>query len=290
MATRKLASVLPSPQPHWVGDGFHVFPLFADLAFGQAVSPFLMLDYAAPHAFRPSAKPPGVGAHPHRGFETVTLVYDGEIEHRDSAGNSGTIGPGDVQWMTAGSGLLHEEFHSREQAKRGGKVSMAQLWVNLPASDKSAAPHYQTILKGDIPVVDLGGATLRVVAGAYGEAKGPARTFSPLHVWDVSATAGAVIDLPIATGDNVLVALFAGSVSVGGREIAQAGLLTFDTQGDMISLKATTDAKLLVLTGTPLGEPIAHYGPFVMNTDAEIRAAIDDFRRGKMGNLDAFAS
>ncbi|MDB5643425.1 MAG: pirin [Hyphomicrobiales bacterium] len=290
MAHRKLTSVLPSPQPHWVGDGFHVFPLFADLAFGQEVSPFLMLDYAAPHEFRPSTKPPGVGAHPHRGFETVTIVYDGEIEHRDSAGNSGTIGPGDVQWMTAGSGLLHEEFHSREQSKRGGKVSMAQLWVNLPKSDKSAAPHYQTILKGDIPVVDLGGATLRVVAGSYGDAKGPARTFSPLHVWDIDAKAGADLELPIAAGDNVMIALFSGAVSVGGREVKQAGLLTFDQQGESIALRVASDAKLLVLTGKPLNEPIAHYGPFVMNSEAEIRAAIDDFRRGKMGDLEAFAS
>ena len=286
MAHRKPTAFLPSPQPHWVGDGFLVRPLFADLAFGQEVSPFLMLDYAAPHEFRPSAKPPGVGAHPHRGFETVTIVYDGEIEHRDSAGNSGTIGPGDVQWMTAGSGLLHEEFHSREQAKRGGKVSMAQLWVNLPAADKSASPHYQTILKGDIPVVALDGgkASLRVVAGAFGDAKGPARTFSTLHVWDVAAKAGADLDLPIAQGDNVLVALFAGAISVDGHQIPQAGLLTFGAEGESVSISATSDAKLLVLTGAPLKEPIAHYGPFVMNTQAEIRAAIDDFRAGKMGD------
>jgi redox-sensitive bicupin YhaK (pirin superfamily) len=267
-----------------------VRPLFADLAFGQEVSPFLMLDYAAPHAFRPTTKPPGVGAHPHRGFETVTIVYDGEVEHRDSAGNSGTIGPGDVQWMTAGSGLLHEEFHSREQSRRGGKVSMAQLWVNLPAREKSTPPHYQTILKDDIPVVDLGGlASLRVVAGSFGEAKGPARTFSTLHVWDIDAKAGADLDLPIAAGDNVMVALLSGAVMVGGREISEAGLLTFDAEGQAVALRVVGDAKLLVLTGAPLREPIAHYGPFVMNTEAEIRAAIDDFRRGKMGNLEAFA-
>lgn len=289
MAHRKLTSFLPSPRPHWVGDGFLVRPLFADLAFGQEVSPFLMLDYAAPTEFRPSAKPPGVGAHPHRGFETVTIVYDGEIEHRDSAGNSGTIGPGDVQWMTAGAGLLHEEFHSREQARRGGKVSMAQLWVNLPAADKSAPPHYQTILQGDIPVVNLGAASLRVVAGAFGETKGPARTFSPVHVWDVNAQAGADLELPIAAGDNVIVALFSGAVTVDGRDFAQAGLLTFGPEGEAISLRVTADAKLLVLTGKPLNEPIVHYGPFVMNSEAEIRAAIDDFRRGKMGTLEAFA-
>jgi redox-sensitive bicupin YhaK (pirin superfamily) len=289
MAHRKLTAVLPSPAPHWVGDGFHVRPLFDDLAFGQAVSPFLMLDYAAPHEFRPSAKPPGVGAHPHCGFETVTIVYDGEIEHRDSAGNSGVIGAGDVQWMTAGSGLLHEEFHSREQAKRGGKVSMAQLWVNLPASDKATPPHYQSILKSDIPTVDLGGkGSLRVVAGAFGNVKGPARTFSPLHVWDIDAQSGADFELPIAAGDNVIIALFSGAVTVDGKTIERPGLLTFDTAGDAVAIAVTSDAKLLALAGKPLNEPIAHYGPFVMNTEAEIRQAIEDFRRGKMGDPATF--
>jgi redox-sensitive bicupin YhaK (pirin superfamily) len=289
MAHRKLVSVLPSPAPHWVGDGFHVRPLFADLAFGQDVSPFLMLDYAAPHEFRPSAKPPGVGAHPHCGFETVTIVYDGEIEHRDSAGNSGVIGAGDVQWMTAGSGLLHEEFHSREQAKRGGKVSMAQLWVNLPAADKATPPHYQSILKSDIPSVDLGGkGALRVVAGAFGDVKGPARTFSPLHVWDIDAKSGADLELPIAAGDNVMIALFSGAVTVDGQAIDRPGLLMFDTSGDAVEMRVTSDAKLLALAGKPLNEPIAHYGPFVMNTEAEIRKAIDDFRRGKMGDPATF--
>ena len=289
MAHRKLTSVRPSPSPHWVGDGFHVRPLFADLAFGPDVSPFLMLDYAAPHEFRPSAKPPGVGAHPHRGFETVTIVYDGEIEHRDSAGNSGTIGPGDVQWMTAGSGLLHEEFHSREQSKRGGKVSMAQLWVNLPAADKRTAPHYQSILKRDIPVVDLDRkGSLRVVAGEFRGAKGPARTFSPLHVWDIDATSGAEIELPARSGDNLLIALLSGAVNIDGHEIDEPGLLTFDSSGDGVEFRVTRDAKLLVLSGRPLNEPIAHYGPFVMNSEAEIRSAIDDFRSGRMGDPATF--
>src|SRR5665647_2535332 len=178
MSQKALTAIHASPPAHWVGDGFLVQPLFASLAFGEEVSPFLMLDYAAPHQFKPSAKPPGVGAHPHRGFETVTIVYEGEVEHRDSAGNAGKIGPGDVQWMTAGSGVLHEEFHSREHAARGGSVSMAQLWVNLPASDKKVAPRYQTVLAGTIPTVEIadGKGALRVVAGAYGEAKGPAKT------------------------------------------------------------------------------------------------------------------
>jgi len=218
----------------------------------------------------------------------VTIVYAGEIEHRDSAGNSGRIGPGDVQWMTAGSGLLHEEFHSREQAKRGGRVSMAQLWVNLPAADKNTPPAYQTILNADIPVVSLDGGkgALRVIAGAFGAAKGPARTFSSLHVWDVDLKAGAHVTLPIAKGDNLSVALFSGAVSVDGRKIGDAGLLMFNEAGESIDLIAEADAKLLVLAGKPLNEPIAHYGPFVMNTQAEIMQAIADFRAGKMGVLD----
>ncbi len=289
MAARPPVAFLPSPPAHWVGDGFHVVPLFADLAFREEVSPFLMLDYAAPVEFPPRAKPPGVGAHPHRGFETVTIVYYGEVEHRDSAGHSGTIGPGDVQWMTAGSGLLHEEFHSREQTKRGGLVSMAQLWVNLPAKDKSASPAYQTILNAQIPTVDLGaGHRLRVIAGAYGDAQGPARTFSDLHVWDVDLKAGADVVLPIAAGDNVMVAHFAGTLHVENQDLPEPGLLMFGPQGDGIALQAKSDVKLLVLAGKPLGEPISHYGPFVMNTDAEIKQAMADFRAGKMGSPDYF--
>jgi redox-sensitive bicupin YhaK (pirin superfamily) len=288
MTARALLSFLPSPSPHWVGDGFFVRPLFADFAFTEKVSPFLMLDYAAPNEFRPTSKPPGVGAHPHKGFETVTIVYAGEIEHRDSAGNSGRIGPGDVQWMTAGSGLLHEEFHSREQSRRGGQVSMAQLWVNLPAADKNTSPAYQTILNADIPVVSLDGGkgALRVTAGAFGAATGPARTFSSLHVWDVDLKAGAHVTLPIAKGDNLSVALFSGAVSIGDRKIGDAGLLMFDEAGESIDLIAEADSKLLVLAGKPLNEPIAHYGPFVMNTQAEIMQAIADFRAGEMGVLD----
>lgn len=288
MAARQPVAFLPAPAPHWVGDGFRVFPLFADYAFREEISPFLMLDYAAPHVFAPRDKPPGVGAHPHRGFETVTIVYDGEIEHRDSAGNSGTIGPGDVQWMTAGSGLLHEEFHSRAQTKRGGPVSMAQLWVNLPAKDKSAPPAYQTILDGQIPVVDLGQGRLRVIAGAYAGVKGPARIFSDLHVWDVTLEADAAAQIAVAAGDNAMIALFSGAIEIAGHTLDQAGLLMFAPTGDSLDFRVTQAAKMLVLCGKPLGEPIAAQGPFVMNTQEEIRQAIADFRAGKMGRLDDF--
>lgn len=288
MAARQPVAFLPAPPPHWVGDGFHVVPLFADLAFREEVSPFLMLDYAAPEHFPPRNKPPGVGAHPHRGFETVTVVYHGEIEHRDSAGNSGMVGPGDVQWMTAGSGLLHEEFHSREQTKRGGPVSMAQLWVNLPAKDKSAPPSYQTLLKEQIPMVDLGNGTLRVIAGAYKGATGPARTFSDLHVWDVDLQAGASASIETVKGDNAMIALFSGAIEIAGHKLAQAGLLMFTQTGESLDFTVEQDAKMLVLCGKPLGEPIVAQGPFVMNTQEEIRQAIADFRAGKMGRLDYF--
>lgn len=291
MSQKALTAIHRSPSAHWVGDGFLVYPLFSDLAFGQEVSPFLMLDYAAPHDFPPSRKPPGVGSHPHRGFETVTIVYEGEVEHRDSAGNHGTIGPGDVQWMTAGAGILHEEFHSREHAARGGRVSMAQLWVNLPARDKRTDPHYQTLLSADIPQVSVaeGRGALRVVAGSYEDRRGPARTFTSLNVWDVTLQAGANFEFAVPTGDNVMVALLSGEVEVEGRNIAGAGLLTFDRTGDVVALSAKAETKLLILSGTPLEEPIAHYGPFVMNTEAEIRESIDNFRRGKMGTLEELA-
>ncbi|MDB5651235.1 MAG: pirin [Hyphomicrobiales bacterium] len=288
MSQKALTAIHASPPAHWVGDGFLVQALFASLAFGQEVSPFQKLDYDAPHQFKPSDKPPGVGPKPHRGFETVTIVNEGELEHRDSAGNAGKIGAGDVQWMTAGSGVLHEEFHSREHAARGGSASMAQLWVNLPARDKKVEPRYQTVLADTIPTVEIAGGkgTLRVVAGAYGTTQGPAKTFTPLSVWDVNLKAGAELDLAIAQGDNVLVALLSGDIRVGADKATGTGLLTFSQTGDNIVLQASADTKLLVLSGRPLAEPIAHYGPFVMNTEAEIREAIDDFRRGKMGELE----
>ncbi|MDB5507818.1 MAG: Pirin domain protein [Hyphomicrobiales bacterium] len=291
MTPRRLTAIHKSPPAHWVGDGFHVQPLFGPLAFGQDVSPFLMLDYAAPHEFPPRRKPPGVGVHPHRGFETVTIVYDGEVEHRDSAGNSGTIGPGDVQWMTAGAGVLHEEFHSREHAARGGTVSMAQLWVNLPARDKRVAPAYQTLFAGEIPVAALaaGRGSLRVVAGSYGDVAGPAHTFSPLNVWDVTLDAGADLELAVPSDHRVMVALLSGSAAVAGTMVSGASLLTFETAGDVVALRAESASKLLVLTGVPLNEPIAHYGPFVMNTEAEIHESIEAFRRGEMGKIEAIA-
>ena len=287
MTTKSIRRILDTPPAHWVGDGFLVRPLFADLAFSNDVTPFLMLDYAAPVEFPPSQTPPGVGGHPHKGFETVTIVYAGEVEHRDSAGHSGKIGPGDVQWMTAGSGLVHEEFHSREASAKGGVVSMAQLWVNLPKRDKNAAPRYQTITDGTIPRVPLpeGAGEVRVIAGSFGEHRGPADTFTPVDVWDIRLTKGATVTLPLKDGFNAVLPVLEGAISVDGKAVGPSKTVLFDRKGESITVTATEDSQLLLLGGEPLDEPIAHYGPFVMNTQEEIRQAIDDFRRGKMGAL-----
>ncbi len=287
MTPKVLVRVIDTPQPHWVGDGFLVRPLFADLAFTNAVSPFLMLDYAAPAQFKPSDPPPGVGPHPHAGFETVTIVYDGELEHRDSAGHTGLIGKGDVQWMTAARGIVHEEFHSRGASRRGGTVSMAQLWVNLPRRDKGAPPAYQDIRDADIPRVELasGAGVARVIAGELLGAKGPARTFSPMNVWDIKLRAGAEVELPISEGDNAVLPVFHGALEIGGRAVDAGKVALFAREGDAITLRARADTQALLLAGSPIDEPIAAQGPFVMNTRQEIQQAMDDYRRGKMGSL-----
>ena len=289
---RKLQVLHDAPRPHWVGDGFHVRSMFSPQTHGSAIDPFILLDYGAPAEFAPAAQKRGVGVHPHRGFETVTIVYDGEVDHRDSTGNGGHIGPGDVQWMTAASGILHEEFHSEAFTKNGGLMEMVQLWVNLPAKDKKAPPGYQTLMKGDIPVVDLpdGAGRLRVIAGAYAGAKGPARTFTPIDIWDVRLNAGgkAAFDLP--EGHTLMLLTQSGTVLLNDEHVARASQLAlFERAGGAISVEANTDAKLLLLAGEPIHEPVVQYGPFVMNTEGEIRQAIADFNAGKFGDVRAFA-
>lgn len=287
---RKILEVYSSPDRHWVGDGFPVRSLFSHYTHGQGTSPFLLLDYAGPARFTPTESRRGVGEHPHRGFETVTIVYQGELEHRDSAGNGGRIGPGDVQWMTAASGILHEEFHSRDFGRTGGTLEMAQLWVNLPAADKMAAPGYQTLLDGDIPSVSLPGdaGVLRVVAGSYSGMNGPARTFTPMNVWDLRLRAGGETTLALPDGQTLIVVVLGGTVLVGGGQVAREGqTILFAPDGGDVTIEANNEAKLLVLSGEPIDEPIAAQGPFVMNTDGEIRQAIDDFRAGRFGRIPA---
>jgi redox-sensitive bicupin YhaK (pirin superfamily) len=287
---KTIAAVQSAPRPHWVGDGFPVRSLFTYDSHGEKTSPFLLLDYAGPARFEPGdvLRPRGVGEHPHRGFETVTIVYEGEVSHRDSTGNGGTIGPGDVQWMTAGGGILHEEFHSEGFSRSGGAMEMVQLWVNLPARDKMTAPGYQSILNRDIPDVALpdGAGSLRVIAGEYAGHKGPARTFSPLQVWDVRLAANARVTLPAPVDHTAIVILLRGAVLVNDKEVLRdAQLALLDRAGEGLSLEANGEAKLLVLTGEPIREPIVGYGPFVMNSHEEIMKAIEDFNSGRFGHM-----
>lgn len=289
---KRVLGVYEAPLPHWVGNGFPVRSLFSYGDHGKALSPFLLLDHAGPHQFTPTTSRRGVGTHPHRGFETVTIVYEGEVAHRDSTGAGGTIGPGDVQWMTAASGILHEEYHSDAYAQTGGNFEMVQLWVNLPAKDKLSAPGYQTLLNADIPTVPLpdGAGSLRVIAGdysaAHAKAQGPARTFTPVNVWDVRLAAGASTELHAQPGHTLALVVLHGTVLINGQEVARAGqLVHLDRAGDVVQLEANNDVTLLWLSGEPIEEPVVGYGPFVMNTEDEIAQAMADFRRGHFGQI-----
>lgn len=286
---RKVLGVFSAPRQHWVGDGFPVRSLFSHASHGDHLSPFLLLDYAGPADFTPAEQPRGVGVHPHRGFETVTIVYQGEVEHRDSTGNGGLIGPGDVQWMTAASGILHEEFHSRTFTKKGGALEMVQLWVNLPAKDKNADPGYQTLLDADIPAVDLpeGAGKLRVIAGEFGGRKGPAKTFTPIDIYDVKLNRNGAVTFNPRYGHTVAVVVLKGTVLVNGSEIAgEAQFALLDRSGGEVTIKANGDASVLILSGAPIDEPVVMRGPFVMNTEGEIRQAMIDFQSGRFGTLE----
>jgi redox-sensitive bicupin YhaK (pirin superfamily) len=266
-----------------VGDAFPVSTMLYYGDDGAAISPFLLLDYAGPAEFPPTKEPRGVGQHPHRGFETVTIIYSGEVEHRDSAGNSGRIGPGDVQWMTAARGILHEEFQSRDFTKTGGMLEMIQLWVNLPKKDKMSAPHYQEILNKNIPVVNLdnGAGTARVIAGEFGREKGAAKTFTPINVWDMRLKAGHKLDLAVPNGHNTAVLVLHGKVSVNDdKAVGRKEIALLSPAGDTVRIEAKEDATVLLMSGEPIDEPIAGRGPFVMNTPEEIQQAYADFRSG----------
>jgi quercetin 2,3-dioxygenase len=271
---------------HWVGDGFPVRSLFS-YANGNRFDPFLLLDYAGPHEFAPGTSKRGVGEHPHRGFETVTIVYQGELEHRDSSGSQGTIGPGDVQWMTAASGVVHEEFHSERFTREGGTLEMVQLWVNLPASEKMSPPRYQGLLDAEIPEVQLAGnaGTVRVIAGEFQGTAGPARTVTPIHLWDVKLAGAQGVELSLPEGHTALIVVQSGAVRINGTAVQAVELAELERTGTQVRLDAEEPSRLLVLSGAPIGEPVAGQGPFVMNTQEEIRQAIEDYRSGRMGRL-----
>lgn len=285
---RQILSVYSAPRPHWVGDGFPVRTMLSHHDQGQHISPFIMLDYAGPAQFEPTKARRGVGAHPHKGFETVTVVYEGEVEHRDSTGAGGLIGPGDVQWMTAASGILHAEYHSPAFAAKGGNFEMVQLWVNLPAKDKSAEPGYQTLLNADIPTVELpnGAGTLRVIAGCFDQAQGPAHTFTPINMWDVRLKRGKSVTLDVPSGHTLSVLVLSGTIEVNGQEIVrEAQMVLLGRKGGGVAIEANGNTKLLVLTGEPIDEPVVAQGPFVMNTAAEINQAMLDYQSGELGTM-----
>lgn len=285
---KKIIDIRRAPSTHWVGDGFPVRSLFSHLGDGADLDPFLLLDHAGPHDFAAADRPRGVGQHPHRGFETVTIVYQGELEHLDSTGSGGRIGPGDVQWMTAGAGILHQEFHSQAFTRSGGTLEMAQLWVNLPAARKMTEPGYQALRSADIPSVPLpdGAGTVRVIAGTMDAVRGPADTHTPMNVLDVRMEPGRRVQLPVTDDWTSVVVVLHGTVLVNDDRVVRGGqVVQLDRAGEGVTVESNTEAVLLVLDGRPIDEPVAGYGPFVMNTQDEIRQALEDFRSGRFGRL-----
>jgi hypothetical protein len=288
-AIKKVAHVYQGAAAHMVGDGFKVQNLFpnGNRMIGKQLSPFFLLDYAAPSYFPPSDKPRGVEEHPHRGFETVTIAYQGALQHRDSGGNAGRISAGDVQWMTAASGVVHEEKHDEEFTKNGGTLEMVQLWVNLPKAHKMDKPRYQSLLKEDIPVIKYeDGSYVRVIAGEWEGQPGAAKTFTPLNLFDIQLKAGKTIQLNLPDGYNTGLVVLKGDVNINDSHQAKGvEIAVFEQAGGQIMVTAVEDASLLLLNGEPIRESIFAYGPFVMNTKEEIVTAIDDFNNGKMGRL-----
>lgn len=284
---KRLAYIKRSNGRHWVGDGFPVQSIFSYSDVAQELSPFLLMDYAGPANFKPTTRKLGVGQHPHRGFETVTIVYEGGVSHRDSSGGGGTIGPGDVQWMTAAAGLIHEEFHSDDYARRGGPFEMVQLWVNLPAKDKMSAPGYQGLTDSQIPRVELplDAGTARVIAGRYEDVSGAARTFTPMNVWDMRLKAGRSLSIELPQGHTSALFVLHGALQVDGHKVGAAELAVLEREDTQLAFETLEDSVVLLLGGEPLNEPIVGHGPFVMNTREEIMQAMYDFNSGKFGQI-----
>jgi len=283
---KEIKKIIKDVPQHWVGDGFPVRSLLS-YGGGNQFDPFLLLDYAGPHEFAPANHKRGVDVHPHKGFETVTILYQGELEHRDSSGSNGKLGPGDVQWMTAGNGIVHEEYHGTEFTERGGTLEMVQMWVNLKSSDKTTSPRYQELRDNQIPRVHLDNdaGTVRLIAGSYGESKGAASTFSPINVWDIELNSGARTSLIVPQSHTTVLIVQKGKLNANGSTLSGVELAQFARDGELLELQADTESRVLLLTGEPLGEPVVGKGPFVMNTTEEIHEAIRDYQSGKMGTL-----
>ena len=284
---KKIKYIYTANQKHWVGDGFHVYGLLRPSEeLNKFISPFIMLDYASPKEFSITNQRRGVGEHPHRGIETVTFAYQGEVEHRDSSGGGGVIKPGDVQWMTAGKGIVHDEFHSEEFSKKGGVFEMIQLWINLPRKHKMTDPKYQEISSAVIPTVSLGDKIkLRVVAGNFEETKGPSSTFTKVNLYDIISKENKSISLKLEDGTNTLILIMSGELKVENKNFKDKDILIFEREGSQIDLKVSDNFKGLILNGEPINEPIVAHGPFVMNTKEEIYQAFSDYQNGKMGRL-----
>lgn len=284
---KKIKFVNHMDKQHWVGDGFHVYGLIRpDREVIPYINPFVLLDYAPPKAFPPSKQQRGVGEHPHRGFETVTLAYQGEVEHRDSSGAGGKIQPGDVQWMTAGKGVVHEEFHSKEFSHKGGMFEMVQLWINLPAKHKMTSPKYQEIKAQDIPSIHLSEHTiLRIIAGHYAAKQGPAATFTPIHLFDMQSSQTDNLQITLKENTNTILIVLSGSIELEGQKFHDKSTLIFEKNGNHISFATSEDFRGIVLNGDDLNEPVVAHGPFVMNSEQEIIEAIHDYKNGKMGQL-----
>ena len=292
MALRSIEAILPPDNLHYVGDGFRVYGILGrrEPLTMKRMSPFLLMDYAPVHYFAPNDGPPrGVGSHPHRGIETVTIAYKGKVEHNDSTGAGGIIEEGGVQWMTSGKGILHKEYHEKNFSKKGGEMQMVQLWVNLPAKDKMTEPKYQNIENNDLAKVDLGNGvgTIDIIAGEFENNKGPASSFSPLSLFNVKLKKGKGTSLSFKESHNTGLLVIKGNVTINNSEKAPTNhFVLFNNKGSEFTIRADDDVEILILSGEPIDEPIASYGPFVMNTNDEIRQTIDDFNNGKFGYLD----
>ena len=288
---RKVKNIYQENQAHWVGDGFLVQPLFSHMGEDRGTNPFLMLDYAAPQYYEPNKRTPrGVGQHPHKGFETVTIAYQGEVEHRDSSGGGGVIKAGDVQWMTAGAGIIHQEFHSEAFSRQGGMFEMVQLWVNLPRKDKNVPAHYQHLAKENIPVVEFAdnAGYARIIAGNFADIQGAAKTYTKMNVWDMVINAGREVEIEIPESQSLSMVVLRGKAIFNHNEQASAGqLVNFERSAGKVTITAADEElKILLLAGEPIEEPVVGYGPFVMNSFEEIRQAVNDFNAGKFGQIE----
>lgn len=290
MRKRNVELILAPPETHWVGDGFRVhnfIPGGYHLEM-ERMTPFILLDYNSKYTFDPSERPLGVGVHPHRGFETVTIAYKGRVEHHDSHGGGGVIGEGDVQWMTAASGILHKEYHEKEWSRKGGVFQMVQLWVNLPASDKMSPPKYQAITNSMMGKAQLahGAGTVEVIAGSYEGVSGPASTFTPIHLYNARLAAGGKAEFSFPAPYNTGLLVIEGNIRVNGEEAPSDHFVLMENDGERFAVEATEPSLVLILSGEPIREPIAAHGPFVMNTREELVQAFDDFNKGKFGHLE----